>query len=142
MNKWKRRILWVIGGIAICFVVLFTIGILTSSQREPGPRQRAVLIDMALSWGRLSPFPNNVTEFSISTEGRLLINRTVRGRFYASKEAIESWIDSSPGLQDAKKISLTDNTIKYIISPGEDAASAEVIVNYDKGQVNFFSSWE
>lgn len=97
-------------------------------------------MQLTLAWGRLVPFPTNAKNVSIQIEGNRFA-RSFRAQFNAPNQDIETWIDASPGLKQAKIEAMTDETVKYVISPGDGANYAEVIVDFGSGKVEVYVSW-
>ncbi len=98
------------------------------------------MMAIALEWGRLSPFPASATHVSVETEGNSF-TRSFRARFVAPKQDIQSWINDSPGLNEAVPKELSDNKVKYSIIPGGGANQAEVMIDYVLNQVEIYVSW-
>ena len=100
--------------------------------------ERKQAMDLTLAWGRLAPLPTSAQELTITTEGGMF-TRTFRTHFKASREDLETWIRTSPGLSSAES-TYADGKRKYIIKPGEGANRAEVIIG-DDGSVEIYTSW-
>ena len=98
------------------------------------------MIILTLKWGRLAPFPKEIENFVILTEGNPM-TRTFKGSFNCRQNVLDSWIKSSPGLQDAKVESISKKIKKYIISPGGDASYAEVLIDFTINKIEFKVYW-
>lgn len=101
---------------------------------------RQSMIDCSLEWGQLAPFPKEITDFTIRTQGSMF-TRTFIGSFTTSPDIIESWLGQSVGVRDGKTEKLEDGSTKYLLKPGSGAAYGEVIVSPDRKQVSFKIAW-
>lgn len=95
---------------------------------------------IVLEWGRLAPFPANATNVSIEAEGNSF-TRSFYASFVAPKQDIQTWIKNSPGINEATPQELSENKIKYTISPGGGANLAEVTIDFTMNKVNIYVSW-
>jgi hypothetical protein len=145
MKKWNKLI-WLAGGLAlilpICIVgLLLILFLLPSNNRDNADSaRRDEMISLTLRWGRLARFPESVRDLSVRTEGNIF-TRSFRVHFNASEEVITKWIADSPGLKEAVIQSTVDGKEKYVISPGDGANYAEVIVDFRTGQVDIYVAW-
>jgi hypothetical protein len=98
------------------------------------------MLRITLEWARLAPLPQNISDFSIRTEGSSF-TRTFRSYFHASQEDIIAWVNSSPGLKDATVFTNSNGTQKYVISPGGGACCAEVVIDYQNNLVEIYVAW-
>ncbi|MBI5725008.1 MAG: hypothetical protein HZA50_13690 [Planctomycetes bacterium] len=144
MKKWVKYTIWGIGGtigVAVILIGIFLYLLLTQNDRmNRDPAAKTEMIETTLEWARLAPFPQKAANFNIYTEGSAF-TRTFKGSFTATEEIIKTWVEQSPGLQDAKIESISVKKKKYIISPGGGANYAEVIIDYETGKVEFKAYW-
>jgi hypothetical protein len=151
MKKWTKITLWGIGGIiggigGIIGAIIILMGIfvfLLTTQNDRAnrnPAKKAEMKQITVEWARLAPFPEEADNFNIHTEGSAF-TRTFKGSFTASEEIIKSWVQQSPGLQDAKIEEMSETKKRYIISPGGGANYAEVVIDYETGKIEFSVSW-
>ena len=144
MKKWVRIASWGIGGtIGVLVIVLGIYLLLLDTQNERDnriPARQTDMIQTTLEWARLAPFPQEAQNFNIQTEGSAL-TRTFKGSFSCSEDIIISWVEQSPGIQDAEVENISETKIRYIISPGGGANYAEVVIDYEMGKIEFRVSW-
>lgn len=98
------------------------------------------MMRIVLEWGRLVPFPARATNISIKTEGGSF-TRSFRASFIAPKDDIQVWLSSSPGIQETTAEEVSDNTVRYSITPGGGANLAEVTIDYSLNKVEIYVSW-
>jgi hypothetical protein len=144
MKKWFKITKWKIGCIGATSIIIATsLLLLVAPHKERDNRNTAKQNEMeqiTLEWARLAPFPQKAKNFNIYTEGSAF-TRTFKGSFNCSEDEMESWVELSPGLQDAEIEDMSDTIKKYIISPGGGANYAEVVIDYAIGSVEFKVSW-
>ena len=145
MKKSTKWTLAIIGIAIVAFMVLagasyFLLSSPTNNRDNHDPVKKAEMIETALEWARLAPFPQDVKDFKVFTEGNAF-TRTFKGSFTASEQSIRSWVKQSIGLRNAKTKVISEGKIRYIIKPGGGANSAEVIIDYSSGRVEFIASW-
>jgi len=97
------------------------------------------MISATLEWTRLAPFPDEVTDFQISTTGSMF-SRAFRASFKAEPAVIDSWLEKSPGVQDAE-IEERGTTVIYKIKPGGGAQHAEVKHDRRTNSVRVYTYW-
>ena len=124
--------------VSVAFAGLFLVP--SNSRDNQDPAKQKEMMALVLVWGRLSPFPASATNVSIKTEGGSF-TRSFHASFIAPKQDIQSWINVSPGLNETTPDELSDNKVKYIISPSGGANKAEVTIDYDLNQVQIYVSW-
>lgn len=95
---------------------------------------------IVLEWGRLAPFPANATSVSIETEGNSF-TRSFHASFVAPQQDIQAWIKDSPGINEATPQELSENKVKYIISPTGGANSVEVTIDFALDKIDIYVSW-
>jgi len=110
-----------------------------SRDNQDSTKQKEMMA-LVLEWGRLAPFPAGASNVSIETEGNSF-TRSFHASFVASQQDIRSWIKDSPGLNETAPQELSDNKVKYIITPGSGANRAEVTIDYVSNQVEIYVSW-
>ncbi|MEM7348198.1 MAG: hypothetical protein AAF485_28545 [Chloroflexota bacterium] len=146
MSGTFRRVL-LFCGIGIALFSLFSLLCLffvfpSNSHDNQNPVKRTEMMVLTREWGRLAPFPVGEEAVSIQTEGTLF-TRSFRATFNASDEAINRWIEESPGLKSAE-IEEIEGKKTYFISPGGGANYAEVVIESnpnDISQVDIYVSW-
>ena len=145
MKKRIKITLWATGSL----IVLISIGFLISfwpflpiqnAIDNRNPARKTEMAEITVRWGRLAPFPDEAENFAIYTEGSFL-TRTFKGSFTASQDVITSWVEQSPGLQDATVEMMSEKKARYIVSPSGGANYAEVVIDYESGKVEFVVSW-
>ena len=95
---------------------------------------------LVLEWGRIARFPSSASNVSIKTAGSSF-TRSFRASFVAPEQDILSWIQDSPGLNDAMLKELLDNKVWYSIIPGGGANQAEVTIDCILNKVEIYVSW-
>lgn len=98
------------------------------------------MLKTTLKWGRLAPIPKSKTDFNIFTEGNMF-SRAFRSSFYLPAEDLNEWINECPGLKDAEVENIDQSISKYVISPGDGAQYAEVVINFDNYYVEIYVYW-
>lgn len=98
------------------------------------------MMTIVLEWGRLAPFPANATSVSIETEGNSF-TRSFHASFVAPQQDIQAWIKDSPGINEATPQELSENKVKYIISPTGGANSVEVTIDFALDKIDIYVSW-
>jgi hypothetical protein len=98
------------------------------------------MMAIVLEWGKLTPFPASATNVSIEAEGSTF-TRSFRASFVAPQQDIQNWIKLSPGLNEATAEEVSDNKIRYSITPGGGANSAEVTIDNVLNKVEIYVSW-
>ncbi len=129
---------------AILFFSLVAVAILYFFSSNALDNQNSVKQDemmrIVLEWGRLAPFPASATNISIKTEGSSF-TRSFHASSIAPKDDIQIWLSSSPGLQGTTAEEVSDNTVRYSISPGGGANLAEVTIDHSLNKVDIYVSW-
>ena len=97
------------------------------------------MVSTTIEWARLAPFPEEATDFQITTTGSMF-SREFRASFTAAPETIKSWLEASPGIQDAD-IEERGNSIIYKIKPGGGAQHAEVEHDRSADLVRVHTYW-
>lgn len=137
----RQEVIAIVGG---TFLIIFALACLiifpTNEMDNRNLKKQIEMEEITLEWGRLAPFPSATEDFMIWTEGNSF-SRTFKGSFTSSPTELETWIQKSPGLQDAEVEQISESTQRYIISPGAGASYAEVIINATTGTVEFRVSW-
>jgi len=124
-------------GIFVFPIALVVIsGAAGNSEDNRDPMKREEMVRVSLLWGRLAPFPESATKFTIRTEGTMF-TRTFIGSFSDSPENIQKWMDASPGILEGQK----KDSDTYLLKMGEGAQSGEVILSPDRTRVRFLISW-
>ena len=140
-----KKLLWGIGGLVVILIgvmaILLSIFFRTSNNRDNiSQANQEEMVGLALEWGRLAPFPSNIENFSIQTEGNAF-TRGFRASFASTNNEIEKWVGASPGLADATVETMGDGKQKYVIVPGGGANYAEVIIDFATNTVQIYVSW-
>jgi hypothetical protein len=104
------------------------------------PAKQHEMLNIALIWGRLSPFPQNATNLTVQTEGNLF-TRSFRASFSAPKQDIKTWLANSPGTRETTPQTMPDGRLKYVIAPGGGANIAEVTVDFETNTIEIYVSW-
>jgi len=104
------------------------------------PAKQDEMVNIVLTWGRLSPFPQNAANITVQTEGNSF-TRSFRASFSAPKQDIKTWLDDSPGTRETRPQTMPDGHLKYVITPGAGANRAEVIVDFESNTVEIYVSW-
>src|SRR5258708_37671678 len=102
--------------------------------------ERNSMIECTLKWGQLAPFPKDIRNFTIETEGNPF-TRTFTGSFFAQPSVIEEWLKQSPGVRDGQMETLPNASAKYILKTGEAASYGEITVSADHTRVSFRVDW-
>lgn len=115
-------------------------------------------IQCVLAWGRLAPFPKNISDFEIKSSGNPFTRR-FHCSFIARKGDLTRWVIASPGFKDSFIVKpsnviqtfirdggrcdtvLPHKGITYIITPGDGGNSAEVEIDYNTGKVTIDVGW-
>jgi hypothetical protein len=126
-----------------CLVGLLSCIVLSSSNSRDNQdhAKQAEMMALVLEWGRLAPFPASATNISIKTEGSSF-TRSFRASFIATKQDIETWMNDSPGINEATPEEISKNKVQYIIEPGGGANWAEVTIDFASDKVEIYVSWE
>lgn len=127
--------IWAIG-------VVVVIGLISSEFRNPSltPEEKQSAIDCTLEWGRLSPFPDSIAQFSITVEGNMF-TRSFRTSFAAQPSDIEQWLQQSPGTREASLTTPSPGIRHFEIKPGGGAQRAEVTVDDTTNRVSIYVAW-
>ena len=97
------------------------------------------MVKVTLEWGRLAPFPDEIDDFKIQTEGSMF-TRSFRATFKCNPKTIHEWVKSSPGLQDAQ-VEIKGAIKHYEIKPGGGANSATVDIDTKTDAVKVYVCW-
>ena len=138
MNKKKKIIIVSFFFISSMFFLLLIFP--TNSIQNAFPFYQSSMVKATLEWARLAEFPEQVEKFEIKTYGSSF-SREFRGSFKASNADIAKWMTECTGLQDAKMEIISTDIVKYIITPGGGAQYAEVVIDFDSGEVTFQTYW-
>jgi hypothetical protein len=101
---------------------------------------RSSMIECTLKWGQLAPFPRDISNFTIETEGNPF-TRTFTGSFSAQPNVIDDWLKQSPGVRDGQKETLPNSSTKYVLKTGAGAGYGEITVSADHTSVSFKVEW-
>ena len=138
MKNWK---LYAIGLGCLAFLVLACVAhdalILAYMAHDPYDRQEK--IQTTLEWGRLAPFPDEISNFEIQTEGSTF-TRGFRSSFKCPKDVLDKWIQESPGLKEAQ-VEMRGSIKRYEIHPGAGAGGARMDVNPKTDDVEVYVYW-
>lgn len=145
MKKWIKISLWgagVVVSVYLSLIVVYLFLLITpqNDRDNKTPSKTEEMIKITLEFARLAPFPDDIKEFAINTEGSSL-TRTFKGHFNASDVVINSWLEKSLGIKDSKVEIISDTMKRFIISPRKGANYAEVLVDWKIGRVEFVVSW-
>ncbi|MEM8672186.1 MAG: hypothetical protein AAGG48_32020 [Planctomycetota bacterium] len=77
---------------------------------------RAIGLEAAQRWARMSPLPGTASGLHVETRGGPF-TREFTIRFYAPSEDLNSWLDSSPGTTHVKPV-VNERTRVYTVEPG------------------------
>jgi hypothetical protein len=137
-HYWKRLlIVFFVVTITLSAIGTYIFWILASMIPSDDPN---VAVRATLTWGRLLKFPTSARNVQIENEGGMF-SRGYRISFQASIEEIDSWIKKSPGTAALTPKTVTPGVFQYVISPGEGAVYAEVVINTKTGLVKIYTSW-
>ena len=127
--------------VLVCAIVILFFSHLSSTVRENITQEKQEeMVKITLEWGRLAPLPDHIENFSIHTEGSAF-TRSFRASFGSTDEALQKWIEESPGLLDATVEAMDDDKQKFVIMPGGGANYAEVIIDFASNTVQIYVSW-
>lgn len=105
---------------------------------------RLSAIHTAEEWARLQPLPACASKAIVTTDGGMF-SREIIINFSCDRESLAQWVNSSPGLKDAK-VSLSGPSkngkyTNYKISPGGGAMFAFVQINWKSNAVYIRTYW-
>ena len=142
MTKPLKLIATIASTVCIVGLIYFSILYMSSSNARDNrsSAKQKEMITIVLEWGRLAPFPIYATNVSIETEGNSF-TRSYHASFVATKQDIQAWIKDSPGINEATPQELSENKVKYIISPTGGANSVEVTIDFAINKVDIYVSW-
>jgi hypothetical protein len=101
---------------------------------------RNSMIECTLRWGQLAPFPKDISNFTIETEGGF-VTRTFTGSFSAQPNIVDKWLKQSPGVRDGRTETQPNASTKYVLKTGEGASYGEITVSEDHRSVSFKVEW-
>jgi hypothetical protein len=100
---------------------------------------RASAIETAQVWARLDGYPVDQDKLEVQTQGNMF-TRGFTIRFTSTAEAINAWLERSPGTAGVQPKTTRTRRI-YSIQPGGGAMFAEVTVDDQTGQVSVHTYW-
>jgi hypothetical protein len=145
----KRRFFIIIVSVSVCILCGLVVGMAlffvnafsnTNDRDNDNPEKQEEMLMITLEWGRLAPIPDSKSEYQIRTEGSAF-TRSFRSSFYLPEEDLYTWINDSPGIQDAEIEVINGNKNKYVIHAGGGASYGEVIIDFDRGFVETYVCW-
>jgi len=134
-----KRFVQIGGSFLLGAVLFFALAgwLLLSSQ---SPLNRASAIEASCEWARLAPFPPSASRPQIEVRGSMF-TREFRISFSASPDDVQTWLQNSPGVLDAKVIEGEDGEVIYAIQPGGGAQFAELRLSSDKRTISIRTYW-
>jgi hypothetical protein len=104
------------------------------------PLNRASAIKVTREWARLAPLPPSATKPEIEVRGGMFTREFVIS-FSAPSDEVQAWLQSSPGIRDAKITQESDGGVTYTIAPGGGAQFAELRLSADRRGVTIRAYW-
>lgn len=92
------------------------------------------------SWARVAPVKSCGSKPVVETAGGAF-TREFFVEITCEKEALQKWLNNSPGLQDARVTEKTTNSNVYSITPGGGASFAEVEIDWNTSTVKLRAYW-
>ena len=146
-TKGRKRFFF--GGVlaGIVFTVMATLTVMYSLDITLGPPgyphySEKSARQATLEWARLTPFPLEIQSYTIVTSGSMF-TRQFRVSFFGEPTLIDQWVQSCPGVMDAKTIKTEspDGTITYTIPAGGGAVRAVLTHHPVRGTISIIASW-